>query len=171
MLGLYSAANERLEADGGAFVPGLEFAGTVERVGEGCDFAPGDRVFGFTRFGAYADRVTTRSTLLRRCPDGWSIEEAASVLVQGLTAYYGLCELGDASQGSNVLVSSAAGEARVREGKKAGRGGAAVADFWRSWRPVAETDAARKRSFSAPWDRCPADDPRLPRRRLRTRSS
>ena len=48
-LGLYSATPK------GAFVPGLEFAGTVEAVGDGVDtVAPGDRVIGLTRFGGYA---------------------------------------------------------------------------------------------------------------------
>src|SRR6202011_2831830 len=35
------------------FSPGGEFAGVVERVGAGvADFAPGDRVLGYTTFGA-----------------------------------------------------------------------------------------------------------------------
>jgi alcohol dehydrogenase len=51
-LGLYSATPK------GAFVPGLEFAGTVDAVGEGVDtIAPGERVIGLTRFGGYATHV------------------------------------------------------------------------------------------------------------------
>src|SRR5262245_28149487 len=41
-----------------ADIPGLEFAGTVEKVGEGASrFAPGARVFGLTAGGAYAELV------------------------------------------------------------------------------------------------------------------
>jgi alcohol dehydrogenase len=48
-LGLYSATPK------GPFIPGLEFAGTVEAVGDGVTaFQAGDRVIGLTRF-AFAD--------------------------------------------------------------------------------------------------------------------
>ncbi|KAH8045074.1 hypothetical protein JL722_14384 [Aureococcus anophagefferens] len=90
-------------------VAGLEFAGTVEEAGAACGYAVGDRVFGFTRFGAFADSVTQRGKLLRPTPAGWTDAEAAALLVQGLTAYYGLAKLGAATAGSRVLVHSAAG--------------------------------------------------------------
>ena len=111
VLGLYSAANEVLAAapESSGFVPGLEFAGVVEDAGPEAPYKSGDRVFGFTRFGAYADRLTQRAAFLRKIPDGWSFAEAASVMVQGMTAYYGLVELGNAKEGSRVLVESAAG--------------------------------------------------------------
>ncbi|KAJ8600750.1 hypothetical protein CTAYLR_003943 [Chrysophaeum taylorii] len=105
VLGLYAAANE-VE---GWFVPGLEFSGVVEMAGAASGFTPGDRVMGFTRFGAFVDRIVQRATYVRACPDGWTDAEAASVLVQGLTAWHGLVSLGDAKPGSRVLVHSAAG--------------------------------------------------------------
>ena len=87
VLGLYSAANEVLAAApaSSGFVPGLEFAGVVEDAGPEAPYKSGDRVFGFTRFGAYADRLTQRAAFLRKIPDGWSFAEAASVMVQGLS--------------------------------------------------------------------------------------
>ena len=105
VLGLYAAFSEQPPLS----VAGLEFAGTVEEAGAACGYAVGDRVFGFTRFGAYADCLTQRAAFLRKIPDGWSFAEAASVMVQGMTAYYGLVELGNAKEGSRVLVESAAG--------------------------------------------------------------
>lgn len=111
VLGLYSAANEVLAAApaSSGVVPGLEFAGVIETVGPDAPFEPGDRVFGFTRFGAYTDTITQRAAFLRKIPDGWSYAEAASVMVQGMTAFYGLVELGNAKKDSRVLVESAAG--------------------------------------------------------------
>ena len=105
VLGLYAAFSEQPPLS----VAGLEFAGTVEEAGAACGYAVGDRVFGFTRFGAFADSVTQRGKLLRPTPAGWTDAEAAALLVQGLTAYYGLAKLGAATAGSRVLVHSAAG--------------------------------------------------------------
>ena len=57
-LGLYSATPK------GPFVPGLEFAGTVEAVGDGVTtVASGDRVIGLTRFGGYATLDQRRHAL------------------------------------------------------------------------------------------------------------
>ena len=113
VLGLYEAANKMLAQsppDDRALVPGLEFAGNVIEVGDRVtDLAVGDRVYGFCRFGAYRTKVVSRPALLRKMPDAWSYVEGAALLVQGLTAWHGLVELGGAKQGSRVLVHSAAG--------------------------------------------------------------
>jgi NADPH:quinone reductase-like Zn-dependent oxidoreductase len=109
-LGLYEAANKMLEEQGGALCPGLEYAGEVLEVGCGVkSFKCGDRVYGFTRFGAYRTQVVVRHQLLQHTPEGWSDAEAAALLVQGITAWHGLVELGNAKAGSRVLVHSAAG--------------------------------------------------------------
>lgn len=113
-LGLYSAT------PAGAFVPGLEFAGVVEALGPAVPppdpsgeathpIRPGDRVFGLTRFGAYAPAVNLGVRYLRPIPPGWSFAEGAAFPVQALTAWYGLTELGALEPGDNVLVHSAAG--------------------------------------------------------------
>jgi alcohol dehydrogenase len=103
-LGLYSATPP------GAFVPGLEFAGTVEAVGEGAAaVAPGDRVIGLTRFGGYATRVNADARYLHPLPAGWSVAEGAAFPVQAITAWYGISELGACKAGDTVLVQSAAG--------------------------------------------------------------
>src|SRR5687767_4651209 len=40
------------------FSPGAEFAGTIESLGPGVsDFAPGDRVTGYVRYGAARERL------------------------------------------------------------------------------------------------------------------
>ncbi len=105
-LGLYSATPK------GSFVPGLEFAGFVEALGPGtdsCALHPGDRVFGLTRFGAYTTALNIDLRYLRPSPKGWDFAEAAAFPVQGLTAWYGLLELGGLKRGAAVLLHSAAG--------------------------------------------------------------
>lgn len=112
VLGLYEAANKVLEEDtsGSPFIPGLEFAGEVVSVGDNVKaHKPGDKVYGFSRFGSYTTSIVSRETLLKPMPAGWSFAEAAALLVQGLTAWHGLVELGSAKKGSRVLVHSAAG--------------------------------------------------------------
>jgi len=103
-LGLYSATPK------GPFVPGLEFAGTVEAVGEGArGAAPGDRVIGLTRFGAYATHLNADARYLHPLPDGWGFAEGAALPVQAITAWYAIRELGACRPGDAVLVQSAAG--------------------------------------------------------------
>ncbi len=103
-LGLYSATPS------GEFTPGLEFSGTVEEVGTPTsEFRPGDRVWGFSRFGAYASSIDADPRYLKKIPDGWSFAEAAAFPVQALTAWYGLVELGALKADQRVLVQSAAG--------------------------------------------------------------
>ncbi len=102
--GLYSATPK------GSFVPGLEYAGIVCKVGEGVThLKEGDRVMGVTRFGAYASHLNIDARYLVPLPEGWSFAEGASYLVQVLTAYYGLKELGNIREGQAVLIHSAAG--------------------------------------------------------------
>jgi synaptic vesicle membrane protein VAT-1 len=109
-LGLYSATPR------GAFIPGLECAGTIDALGDaapGSDrrphCAPGDRVMVLTRFGGFATALNCDTRYLLPVPDAWSSEEAAAFPVQAMTAWYGLVRLGDLAPGETVLVHSAAG--------------------------------------------------------------
>jgi alcohol dehydrogenase len=103
-LGLYSATPR------GAFVPGLEFAGTVEEVGSGVSTpAPGDHVIGLTRFGGYATRIDANPRYLQPLPAGWNFADGAAFPVQAVTAWYAISELGACKRGDAVLVQSAAG--------------------------------------------------------------
>ena len=103
-LGLYSATPK------GAFVPGLEFAGTVEAVGSGVSMvAPGDRVIGLTRFGGYATSINAGERYLHPLPADWTFADGAALPVQAITAWYAISELGACRPGFAVLVQSAAG--------------------------------------------------------------
>ncbi|HEV7349694.1 alcohol dehydrogenase catalytic domain-containing protein [Telluribacter sp.] len=104
MQGLYSATPE------GSFIPGLEFSGVVIAVGaEVEEWKVGDKVMGATRFGGYVSHINIHHRYVLPLPEGWTFEEGAGYLVQGLTAYYALTKLGDLQEGMTVLIHSAAG--------------------------------------------------------------
>ncbi|WP_327147860.1 type I polyketide synthase [Nocardia sp. NBC_01329] len=86
----------------------VEGAGVVLEVApDVTEFAPGDRVFGFTS-GAGSESVTDRR-LLAPIPDGWSFVQAAAVPVVYATAYYGLVDLAAAEPGETLLLHAATG--------------------------------------------------------------
>ena len=104
IFGLYSATPK------GSFIPGLEFSGIVRATGEGVDqLKEGQRVMGVSRFGAYTTVISTKQEYLIPLPDEWTMEEGAAYLVQVLTAWYGLVDLGNIKKGATVLIQSAAG--------------------------------------------------------------
>ncbi|MCP3803832.1 SDR family NAD(P)-dependent oxidoreductase [Allokutzneria sp. A3M-2-11 16] len=93
--------------DAGAL--GNEAAGVVIEVGsEVADLAVGDRVMGLAPGGIGSVAVIDRP-LLTRVPAEWSFEEAASVPMVFLTAYYALRDLGELTAGESVLIHAAAG--------------------------------------------------------------
>ncbi|MFC2102800.1 zinc-binding dehydrogenase [Bacteroidota bacterium] len=102
--GLYSATPK------GSFIPGLEYAGRIAALGSDVkDFKVGDRIMGVTKFGAYASRLNIDHRYITKLPDDWSFEEGASYIVQALTAFYALVDLGNIKDNYSVLINSAAG--------------------------------------------------------------
>lgn len=95
-------------------VLGMDFAGTVEAVGEGvADFAPGDEVFGCAGGladlqGALAEYMPADARLIAHKPKTLSMREAAALPLVGITAYEGLVRAG-ARAGQKVLVHGGAG--------------------------------------------------------------
>jgi len=70
-------------------VPGMEAAGTIEKLGEGVTgFAPGDRVGYVMVRGSYAEYAAVPARMLARIPDGTPLETAAAAMLQGFTAHY-----------------------------------------------------------------------------------
>lgn len=91
-------------------VPGYEFGGRVDAVGEGVDAAwVGKDVLGLCRFGGYSDVVCVRENQLTERPEGMSAEEGAAIPVNYLTAYQLVVVMGGLSAGETVLVHSAGG--------------------------------------------------------------
>src|SRR6266850_1247827 len=91
---------------------GLEGAGVVEAVGPGVtEFKPGDRVaYANGPIGAYSELKVHPAERLVKIPDGISFEQAASMMLQGLTVQYLLRRLHLAPKpGDTVLWHAAAG--------------------------------------------------------------
>ena len=92
------------------FTPGNEGAGVVEAVGEGVvDFAPGDRVAYAAGLGAYAGARLIEADRVVKIPDGVSDEQAAGMMLKGMTAQYLLRRTYRVKAGDTVLVHAAAG--------------------------------------------------------------
>lgn len=92
-------------------VLGLEGAGVVEAVGDGVEeFAPGDRVaYAGVPLGAYAESRLIPAHRLVRIPDGVDDQQAASLMLQGLTAQYLLRRTFRVKAGDTILLHAAAG--------------------------------------------------------------
>ncbi len=94
---------------GDARIYGDEVAGEVLAVGEGVShLARGDRVFGLAVFGL-ATHALARVSDVRRIPAGLSFEEAATLPVVFMTAWYALKTIARLKAGELVLVHAGAG--------------------------------------------------------------
>lgn len=95
------------------YIPGMELAGTVDAVGSGTDWKPGDRVMAIVNprrpgGGAQAELVVVPAGSVARLPDGASLEEAATLPMNGLTVRRAL-DLLDLRPGQTLAVTGAAG--------------------------------------------------------------
>ncbi len=71
------------------FTPGMEGAGVVEALGEGVEgLAVGQRVAYAMAIGSYAEYAVVPAWQLVPVPEGVSLETAAAVMLQGMTAHY-----------------------------------------------------------------------------------
>lgn len=92
------------------FVPGSEGAGTVSAAGANVDAVNvGDRVAWAMFRGGYAGRAAIPAERAVPIPDGVAAEDAAAVLLQGMTAHYLTHATYPVQPGDSVLVHAAAG--------------------------------------------------------------
>ncbi len=104
-LGLYGDSDKA----GSTVTFGGDCAGRVISVGHGVDrLGPGDDVmaFGSNVFGSFA---TLPAACVARKPLRLGFEEAATIPIAFLTAYYALCRLARLRKGESVLIHAAAG--------------------------------------------------------------
>jgi NADPH:quinone reductase len=92
------------------FIPGSEFAGEVVEVADAAaPVAVGDRVFGSTLVGAFADEVVVSTRSLTRIPDGVDARLAAAFGVAHRTAYHALRSFARVETGDELIVLGAGG--------------------------------------------------------------
>lgn len=107
-----------------ADVPGLEYAGEVDAIGEGAGlWAVGNRVMGIVGGGGHAEYVVVHERESIRIPQNLSMEEAAAVPEAFLTAYDALFRQLDLKVGERVLihaVGSGVGTAALQLARAAG---------------------------------------------------
>lgn len=92
------------------FSPSAEFAGVVESVGPGvADFKPGDRVLGFTGYGAARELIALSAKLLTPIPDELDFDRAAGLCVTYGTTLYALKNRAHLQPGETLAVLGASG--------------------------------------------------------------
>ena len=92
------------------FVDGQEAAGTVSEVGsEVKSFKPGDRVAYTGALGSYAEYAAVPADRLVRVPDKVTDQQAAALMLQGMTAHYLVKTTYPLKRGETALVHAAAG--------------------------------------------------------------
>ncbi len=94
------------------FTPGSELAGEVVAAGPGsygARFAPGDRIFGATPTGAFAELALLDARGVLAIPDGVDFAPAAAFGVTYRTAYHALRSVAQVAEGDWVVVLGAAG--------------------------------------------------------------
>lgn len=92
------------------FSPSAEFAGTVESVGPGVtDFKAGDRVLGFTGYGAARETIAVPTTALTPIPAALDFDRAAGLCVTYGTTLYALKNRAHLAPGETLAVLGASG--------------------------------------------------------------
>lgn len=108
-------------------VPGGEAAGVVLAVGAGVDWLqPGDRIAYAVNVGAYSEERVIAADRVVKVPNGISDEQAAAMMLKGMTAEYLLRRTFKVKAGDTILYHAAAGGVGLILGQWAKHLGATV---------------------------------------------
>ncbi|MFV8820000.1 NADPH:quinone oxidoreductase family protein [Haliea sp. E17] len=92
------------------FIPGSEFAGVVEALGEGVtQFSPGQAVMSGGWGGAFAEAALVDADTVHAMPAGMDFVQAAVFRVSALTAWHALVDRAQLQPGETLLVLGAGG--------------------------------------------------------------
>ena len=80
---------------------GFEFAGRR------CD--TGERVFGMALSFGIATSIITKSPLIFKVPERWSLKDAATIFTVYMTVWYGIIKRGKLKRGESILIHSGSG--------------------------------------------------------------
>lgn len=91
-----------------AEIPGLEFAGEIDAVGDGVTrWQVGDRVFGLVGGGAYAEMLVAHADTMAAIPPGVSFTDAAALPEAFITAWDAMVSQAGLQAGETVLIHAA----------------------------------------------------------------
>ncbi|TGQ09019.1 MULTISPECIES: quinone oxidoreductase [unclassified Mesorhizobium] len=108
-------------------IPGGEAAGVVLALGTGVDWLkPGDRIAYAVNVGAYSEQRVIAADRVVKVPDGISDEQAAAMMLKGMTAEYLLRRTFPVKAGDTILYHAAAGGVGLILGQWAKHLGATV---------------------------------------------
>ena len=151
--GLYPAPN------GLPLMPGGEAAGVVlrSRARASTTSSSGDRVAYVVQLGAYAEERVIAADRLVKMPDDISDEQAAAMMLKGMTAEYLLRRTFKVKPGDTVLFHAAAGGVGLILGQWAkhlgatviGTAGSAGEDRAGAWRMASTTSSTTARRISS----------------------
>lgn len=110
------------------YTPGGEGAGVVLETGEGVEgFRPGDRVaYCVSTGGGYSEQRLIDAAKLVHIPDSISFEQAAGMILKGLTSWFLLRRTFEVKPGDTILYQAAAGGVGLILGQWARHLGATV---------------------------------------------
>ena len=106
------------------FVPGSEYAGVVEAVGDGVThLRPGQKVACLSGTGGFGTHTLAPAALCLPLPEAFDLTDAAAFIMIYATSYHALIDRGALKAGETVLVLGAAGgvgTAAIQIAKQAG---------------------------------------------------
>jgi NADPH2:quinone reductase len=92
------------------FIPGAEGSGIIEDLGAGVTgFAIGDAVAWYGPLGSYTELAVVKAAIVVKVPQGVSLDTAAAIMMQGVTAHYLSHSTFQWKAGNTALVHAAAG--------------------------------------------------------------
>ena len=106
------------------FVPGSEFAGVIEAVGDGIKhLKPGQAVAAFSGTGGFATHACVNASVVMPLPPGFAFDDAAAFVLTYGTTHHALIDRAALKAGETLLVLGAAGgvgTAAIQIGKAVG---------------------------------------------------
>ncbi len=92
------------------FVPGSEYAGWIDAIGEGVNgFKVGDKVAAFGGTGGFATHASVNSALVVPLPEAFALDDAAAFVLTYGTTHHALLDRAALQAGETVLILGAAG--------------------------------------------------------------
>lgn len=91
------------------WIPGYDYAGTVEKADPSSGFKPGQRVYGACSGGSYAQFLAADLSLIAPMPEKLTFMEATTIPHVAQTAWEGLYEHGNLKKDQKILIHGAAG--------------------------------------------------------------